>query len=121
MLASTVGDNRLVINRRAQGRTELTAYSLTPFARLWQRADAPVGTTCDCAPVWCLIWLREGLGRNGDPAGVTAIDPADGASRWSDEDLTYAARFGDRGLIAFGSGESPRPAAARPGHRTPDA
>jgi hypothetical protein len=107
VLAGTVGDNRLVVNRRAQGRTALTAYSLTPFARLWQRTDAPVGNITDCAAVWCLIWLREGVGRNGDPGGVTAIDPADGAPRWSNEDLTFAARLGDRGLVAFGTGESP--------------
>jgi outer membrane protein assembly factor BamB len=107
VLTSTVGDNRLLINRRAQGRTALTAYSLTPFAQLWQRTDAPVGTTNDCAPVWCVVWLREGVGRNGDPGGVTAIDPADGTRRWSDQDLTYAARFGDRGVLAFGQGESP--------------
>lgn len=107
VLANTVGDNRLVINRRGQGRTLLTAYSLSPFAQLWQRTDAPVGTTADCAPVWCVVWLREGVSRNGDPGGVTAIDPADGTSRWSSEDLTYASRWDDRGLIAFGTGEAP--------------
>jgi outer membrane protein assembly factor BamB len=107
VLASTVGDNRLLINRRFQGRTELTAYSLTPFARLWQRADAPVGSTSDCAEVWCLVWLREGLGRDGDPGGVTALDPAGGNDRWTNQELTYAGEFGGRGLIAFGRGESP--------------
>lgn len=120
MLVNTVGDNRLLINRRDQGRTDLTAYSLTPFARIWQRADAPVGTTSGCGPVWCLTWLREGLSRNGDPGGVTAIDPADGARRWSDEDLNSAGPFGDRRLLAFGRGESPDLLLLDPatGHRT---
>ena len=106
VLASTVGGNRLLINRRSQGRTSLTAYSLVPFAQLWQRTDAPVGTVGDCGAIWCLTWLREGVGRNGYLGGVTAIYLADGATLWSDENLTYAARFGERRVIGFSGGES---------------
>jgi hypothetical protein len=107
VLIGSVGADRVLISRREQWKTVLTAYSLVPFRQVWQRVDAPAGRAADCAPVWCVAWARATV--PGDPAGagMSGLDPADGSERWRREDLVYAARFADHGLLGLDFAENP--------------
>lgn len=107
VLIGSIGDDRLLISRREQWKSVLTAYSLVPFRQVWQRSDAPAGRAADCAPVWCVAWVRATA--PGDPAGagMSGLDPADGSERWRRDDLVYAAGFGGHGLLGLDYRENP--------------
>ena len=94
--AATVGDDRLVLRRRVDGRNSLAAYSLTPFARLWERVDGAAGFAADCGPLWCVSRQGGDFSTAGGPddAGVEAVDPGDGRLRWRAPGLAFAARLG---------------------------
>ncbi len=103
--ATTVGDDRLVLRRRVNGRNSLTAYSLTPFARLWERVDGAAGFATDCGRLWCVSRQDGDFSTAGGPddAGVDAVDPVDGRLRWRAPGLVFAAPLG--GLLLAGDGQ----------------
>lgn len=100
----TVGD-RIYVSRRDGGRASLTAYSTVPFAQLWQVADGPVGRMMDCASVVCIT----------DSHSVTAVDPANGAVRWSSQAWSFAFRYDATRLFAYDLQETPDSALLDPG------
>ena len=105
--AATVGADRLVVRRRADGRNTLTAYALTPFARLWEREDGAAGFAVDCGAVWCVSRRNGDVYTEGpERTGVDAIDPADGRLRWQAPGAAYAGRWG-RLLVAVDAREEP--------------
>ena len=87
---SLVGD-RLFVARSNQGRASLAAYSLAPVARLWQVENAPIGTVVDCGSLLCVAGTRS----------VAAVDPADGAVRWTQREYGIAFRFDARSVFAY--------------------
>lgn len=104
----TIGADRLLISRREQWKSVLTAYSVVPFGRLWQRTDAPSGRATDCAEVWCVAWANAGTPNPGETSsGMSGLDPADGSVRWRRADLMYAVRFADHGLLGVDQAETP--------------
>jgi outer membrane protein assembly factor BamB len=121
--AATVGGDRMVVRRRSGGRNTLTAYALTPFARLWERDDGAAGFAADCGGVWCVARQSGDVYTEGGPAdaGVDAVDPADGRLRWRAPGLGFAGRMG-RFVIAGDTQEEPEislldPATGRPVRR----
>ena len=101
VLVGTVSDDRLVVRSSAAGRTSMAVYSLTPFAKLWERVAPPVGLPTDCGVVWCVASVAQG------PAFLGGVDPATGVLRWTTSDLAFAARFGDRTIVGGDPQETP--------------
>jgi putative pyrroloquinoline-quinone binding quinoprotein len=109
VLIGTVGDNRLVVRSKVAGRASMTAYSLVPFTRLWQRTAGPTGLATDCGPVWCVASAVPGISALGDPSavGVSAVDPDTGQPLWTNRDLSFAFRFDERTVLAGDEQENP--------------
>lgn len=105
----TVGDNRMVVRRKAAGEASMTAFSLVPFARLWQRTSGPTGLAEDCGDVWCVSSAVPGISALGDPSavGVSAIDPGSGAPLWTNRELSFAFRFDEHTVLAGDDQEMP--------------
>jgi len=93
---STVGDH-VYVSRRADGRATLTAYTTVPFGRQWQVVGGPVGQVHECATVLCVA----------DTRFVSAVDPATGATRWSEPNWSTAFGYDATHLFAYDQQEKP--------------
>ena len=95
----TVGSDRLVLSRWRAGVSSLSAYSLTPFARLWSVEDQAESVT-DCGPVWCVV----------PPSldGLRGVDPATGEQRWQTGAVISATPLRPGLLGGLESAETPR-------------
>lgn len=109
VLIGTVGDNRMVVRRKAGGRASMTAFSLVPFVRLWERTSGPTGLAEDCGEVWCVSSAVPGISALGDPSavGVSAVDPHTGAPLWTNRHLAFAFRFDAHTVLAGDEQETP--------------
>ncbi|MFG1608717.1 PQQ-binding-like beta-propeller repeat protein [Actinoplanes sp. NPDC049265] len=109
VLIGTVGANRMVVRRKVAGRASMTAYSLVPFGRLWQRTAGPTGLASDCGPVWCVASAVPGISALGDPSavGVSAVDPDTGQPLWTNRELSFAFRFDEHTVLAGDDQETP--------------
>ncbi|GLY97332.1 hypothetical protein Acsp02_45860 [Actinoplanes sp. NBRC 103695] len=108
-LLGTVGDNRLVLRSKTGGQASMTAFSLVPFARLWERTSGPTGLAEDCGEVWCVAGAVPGISALGDPSavGVSAVDPGTGAPLWTNDSLAFAFRFDGHTVLAGDDQETP--------------
>jgi putative pyrroloquinoline-quinone binding quinoprotein len=91
LTVSMLGE-RIYLSRNLYGLRTLTAHATTSLAELWQAVDQPAGAVTDCGPVLC---MSDGL-------GITALDPDDGAVRWTLPVWQHAFRLDRRHLVALG-------------------
>ncbi|GIE95790.1 outer membrane protein assembly factor BamB family protein [Paractinoplanes rishiriensis] len=99
-VAVSVLRERIYVTRRVGGGSVLTAYAVSPPARLWRAEGGPFGSVTDCGPVLCVA----------STGGLSGIDPADGSVRWHQPSWSTAFRYDATRLIGYDSLEETRAA-----------
>lgn len=94
-LVRLIGGRLVVARRIGTPNGEIATYDLPGLTLRWLRSGLLPGYPWPCGPNLCL---------SGVPGEMTALDPATGASRWTNEAWQDAADLGGGRLLAFRGG-----------------
>jgi outer membrane protein assembly factor BamB len=95
-LVEVIGGRLLVTRRIGTTEGEVASYDLPGLTLRWSRGGLLAGYPWPCGPNLCL---------SGFTGAMTALDPATGASRWTNEDWQAPASLGGGRLLAFRDGD----------------
>ncbi len=93
-LVESIGGRLLVMRRIGAPNGEIASYDLPGLTLSWLRSGLLPGYPLPCGPNLCL---------SGVTGAMIALDPATGASRWTNEDWQDPATLGGGRMLAFRS------------------